>query len=200
MPGALEPGCRIRCWPICAGIWTPWRGRPRRSMCRRPARHASDRRSFFPACIGCTVASGVCIRFAHVRPCFVSGHSPRGIVSMCVLRPTRQKLTGRQSPHRFENEPSYRPSSLEAISSSASLFAQILRWVPPVYANVAWPPQTIGLRILDGEGREVFARQKANRRAGTTTRRHTTGSFSCPRKADRVDGARPMIRFSARRR
>ena len=66
---------------------------------------------------------------------------------MCVLRPTRQKLTGRQSPHRFENEPSYRPSSLEAISSSASLFAQILRWVPPVYANVAWPPQTIGLRF-----------------------------------------------------
>jgi hypothetical protein len=31
-------------------------------------------------------------------------------------------------------------------------------------ANVAWPPRTIGLRILDGAGREVFARQKVGRR------------------------------------
>ena len=31
-------------------------------------------------------------------------------------------------------------------------------------ANIAWPPRTIGLRILDHEGREVFARQRANRR------------------------------------
>ena len=31
-------------------------------------------------------------------------------------------------------------------------------------ANIAWPPRTIGLRILDGAGREVFARQKAGRR------------------------------------
>jgi hypothetical protein len=30
-------------------------------------------------------------------------------------------------------------------------------------ANIAWPPKTIGLRILDGAGREVFARQKAGR-------------------------------------
>jgi len=30
-------------------------------------------------------------------------------------------------------------------------------------ANIAWPPRTIGLRILDGAGREVFARQKAGR-------------------------------------
>ena len=28
-------------------------------------------------------------------------------------------------------------------------------------ANIKWPPQTIGLRILDREGHEVFARQKA---------------------------------------
>ena len=33
-------------------------------------------------------------------------------------------------------------------------------------ANVAWPPRTIGLRILDGEGREVFRRQKSDRRKG----------------------------------
>jgi hypothetical protein len=50
-------------------------------------------------------------------------------------------------------------------------------------ANLAWPPRTIGLRILDGEGREVFARQKADRGTETTTRRHTTGSFSTPLKS-----------------
>jgi hypothetical protein len=31
-------------------------------------------------------------------------------------------------------------------------------------ANTAWPPRTIGLRILDREGREVFAREKGRRR------------------------------------
>ena len=31
-------------------------------------------------------------------------------------------------------------------------------------ANIKWPPQTIGVRILDREGHEVFARQKAQRR------------------------------------
>jgi len=50
-------------------------------------------------------------------------------------------------------------------------------------ANLAWPPRAIGLRILDGQGREVFARQKADRRAEATTRRHATGSFSTPLKS-----------------
>ena len=31
-------------------------------------------------------------------------------------------------------------------------------------ASLEWPPQTIALRIFDGEGREVFGRQKADRR------------------------------------
>lgn len=31
-------------------------------------------------------------------------------------------------------------------------------------AKIAWPPRTIGLRIVDGEGREVFERHKADRR------------------------------------
>jgi hypothetical protein len=31
-------------------------------------------------------------------------------------------------------------------------------------ANTKWPPRTIGLRILDREGREVFGRQQADRR------------------------------------
>jgi hypothetical protein len=33
-------------------------------------------------------------------------------------------------------------------------------------ANLEWPSRTIGLRILDREGREVFGRQKADRRSG----------------------------------
>jgi len=32
-------------------------------------------------------------------------------------------------------------------------------------ANIKWPPQTIGVRILDREGQEVFARRKAPRRS-----------------------------------
>jgi hypothetical protein len=35
-------------------------------------------------------------------------------------------------------------------------------------ANIAWPPRTIGLRILDDEGREVFGRRKSDRRSGAT--------------------------------
>ena len=31
-------------------------------------------------------------------------------------------------------------------------------------ASLEWPPQTIALRIFDREGREVFGRQKPNRR------------------------------------
>jgi hypothetical protein len=31
-------------------------------------------------------------------------------------------------------------------------------------ANIKWPPQTIGVRILDSEGHEIFARQKLQRR------------------------------------
>jgi hypothetical protein len=33
-----------------------------------------------------------------------------------------------------------------------------------VAANIKWPPQTIGVRILDREGHEVFARRRAQRR------------------------------------
>jgi hypothetical protein len=40
---------------------------------------------------------------------------------------------------------------IQAADTSAAIVAA---------ANTAWPPQTIGLRILDGEGREVFAREK----------------------------------------
>jgi len=41
---------------------------------------------------------------------------------------------------------------IQAADTSAAIVAA---------ANTKWPPQTIGLRILDREGREVFAREKA---------------------------------------
>jgi hypothetical protein len=44
---------------------------------------------------------------------------------------------------------------IEAEDASAAIVAA---------ASAKWPPRTIGLRILDREGREVFARQKANRK------------------------------------
>jgi len=44
---------------------------------------------------------------------------------------------------------------IEAADTSAAIVAA---------ANTEWPPLTIGLRILDREGREVFAREKARRR------------------------------------
>ncbi len=44
--------------------------------------------------------------------------------------------------------------------------------------HLAWPPRTIGLRILDGEGREVFAREKPEPRARTTKEEtHTASSL-----------------------
>jgi hypothetical protein len=43
---------------------------------------------------------------------------------------------------------------IQAADNSAAIVAA---------ANTEWPPQTIGLRILDGEGREVFAREKTRR-------------------------------------
>jgi len=55
--------------------------------------------------------------------------------------------------------PDYGPMNLtekqiEAADESAAIVAA---------ANSKWPPQTIGLRILDRDGREVFAREKAKR-------------------------------------
>ena len=44
---------------------------------------------------------------------------------------------------------------IEAADVSAAIVAA---------AKIAWPPRTIGLRILDGEGREVFERRKTDRR------------------------------------
>jgi hypothetical protein len=43
---------------------------------------------------------------------------------------------------------------IEAADTSAAIVAT---------ANTAWPPQTIGLRIIDRDGREVFAREKTKR-------------------------------------
>jgi len=43
---------------------------------------------------------------------------------------------------------------IDAADTSAAIVAA---------ANTAWPPQTIGLRIIDRDGREVFAREKTKR-------------------------------------
>jgi hypothetical protein len=48
-----------------------------------------------------------------------------------------------------------REVEIEVVDVSAAIIAA---------ANIAWPPRRIGLRILDSEGREVFSRQKVNRR------------------------------------
>ena len=59
---------------------------------------------------------------------------------------------------RAASEP--RPSVLKEVEIQASdLSAAIV-----AAADIAWPPRTIGLRILDHEGREVFGRQKGGRR------------------------------------
>jgi hypothetical protein len=52
MPAASEPACLTRCSPICVAASIPWLEQIQRSTLRRRARPASDRRSFFPACIG----------------------------------------------------------------------------------------------------------------------------------------------------
>jgi hypothetical protein len=45
-------------------------------------------------------------------------------------------------------------TEIEAADASAAIRAAI---------EADWPPRAIGLRILDGEGREVFERLKADR-------------------------------------
>jgi bifunctional non-homologous end joining protein LigD len=52
MPAASEPECLTRCSPICVAASIPWSEQIHRSTLRRRARPASDRRWFFPACIG----------------------------------------------------------------------------------------------------------------------------------------------------
>ena len=62
--------------------------------------------------------------------------------------------------HFVGETPDRRPVTLKEVEVEvADVSAAIV-----AAANVAWPPRTIGLRILDGAGREVFARQKAGRR------------------------------------
>jgi hypothetical protein len=46
-------------------------------------------------------------------------------------------------------------TELEAADASAAIRAAV---------EADWPPRAIGLRILDGEGREIFERLKADRR------------------------------------
>ncbi len=68
-------------------------------------------------------------------------------------------IHGRLSPS--ENARSRIDDLAGSTDSSSGYAAAII-----AAANTVWPPRTIGLRILDREGREVFARQKAARRSG----------------------------------
>lgn len=96
----------------------------------------------------------------------------------------RRSLTGR-APHKPRSLPRSSPTddSARAIAAPANPFR--IQFVGPAAdsgrttlteveievadlsaaiiaaANIAWPPRTIGLRIFDQAGREVFARQKA---------------------------------------
>jgi hypothetical protein len=49
----------------------------------------------------------------------------------------------------------FREEQIQAADTSAAILAA---------ASARWPPQTIGLRILNREGREVFARRRDDRR------------------------------------
>jgi len=75
-----------------------------------------------------------------------------------------------KSPHRASVDPfpspgrqtkqEHGPKSLTEVEIQvADVSAAIV-----AAANIAWPPRTIGLRILDSEGSEVFGRRKADRR------------------------------------
>jgi hypothetical protein len=58
-----------------------------------------------------------------------------------------------RAPDRSETNLTEQP--IQAADTSAAIVAA---------ANAAWPPRTIGLRIFDREGREVFAREKGRRK------------------------------------
>ncbi len=73
-------------------------------------------------------------------------------VLAATTRPFRIQFVG-AAPDR--GPPTLTEVEIQAADASAAIVAA---------AEIAWPPRTIGLRILDGEGREVFARQKADRR------------------------------------
>ncbi len=68
-------------------------------------------------------------------------------------------------PKRFRIQfagatPDRGPSILREVETDASDLSTAII----AAANIAWPPRTIGLRILNGEGDEVFSRQRADRR------------------------------------
>ena len=98
----------------------------------------------------------------------VARRTPRraGLETVIPLPPEPARLTEivREQPRTFRiqfvcGEVDRGPTNLteeqvEVADAPAAIIAA---------ANIKWPPQTIGLRILDREGHEVFARQKARR-------------------------------------
>ena len=89
--------------------------------------------------------------------------SPAGrarMVQSANRRRSSRKSRGRSGFNLFAERSISGPTNLtekqiEVADAPAAIIAA---------ANIKWPPQTIGVRILDREGHEVFARQKAQRR------------------------------------
>jgi hypothetical protein len=92
-----------------------------------------------------------------------SGASPpRAPVS--EVRPVENQRTLAAKPQPFRIQflgaaPDHAPSILQEVEIQASDASAAI----VAASNITWPPRTIGLRILDREGREVFSRHKADR-------------------------------------
>jgi hypothetical protein len=81
------------------------------------------------------------------------------------VRPVENQrtLAAKSQPFRIQflgAAPDHAPAILQEVEIEASDASAAI----VAASNIAWPPRTIGIRILDREGLEVFSRQKADRR------------------------------------
>jgi hypothetical protein len=98
-------------------------------------------------------------------------------------KPAASRLPRGLSPHRPLDEPKHflpapQQFRIQFVCASPDRGAPTLKEVPIEAADVSsaivtaaktmWPPQTIALRIVDCEGREVFARQKTRRTSSSS--------------------------------
>ena len=90
---------------------------------------------------------------ASRKPRSVSGPADEATdVLAAAMRPFRIQFVG-AAPDRG-------PTTLTEVEIQAANVSSAI----VAAANVPWPSRTIALRILDGEGREVFGRRKGERR------------------------------------
>ena len=96
------------------------------------------------------------------------GLTPRKPRSLPELTPETELTPVISTAHTFRIQfvgaaPDRRPTTLREVDIRVPDVAAAI----VAAANIAWPPRTIGLRILDDKGREVFERQKAHRRSAS---------------------------------